>query len=118
MPGFRFRSGPLRLPAVLLALAATAAAPPAVLAQTERVAAVENSALDAPLFYQLLLGEIQLRSGDPATAFQLLLDAARRSRDEAVFRRVTDIALQARRQPLVAANLYRRRLCRYAIDID
>ena len=39
---------------------------------------------------------MQLRNGDTATGFQLLLDAARRSRDEVVFRRATDIALQAR----------------------
>jgi len=96
MPAFRFHPGPARLPALLLALAAAAAAPLAARAQTVPVAAVDNSALDAPLFYQLLLGEIQLRSGDTATGYQLLLDAARRSKDEAVFRRVTDIALQAR----------------------
>ncbi|MEP7300290.1 MAG: tetratricopeptide repeat protein [Caldimonas sp.] len=96
MPAFRVRSGPARLPALVLALAAAAVASPAALAQAERVAAVENSPLDAPLFYQLLLGEMQLRSGDTATGYQLLLDAARRSKDEGLFRRVTDIALQAR----------------------
>ena len=96
MPAFRVHSGPARLSAILLALAAAGATPQAVLAQSVPVAAVDNSALDGPLFYQLLLGEIQLRNGDTATGYQLLLDAARRSRDEAVFRRVTDIALQAR----------------------
>ena len=96
MPAFRIHSGPLRLPALLLALAATGATSPAALAQSIPVAALDNSALDAPLFYQLLLGEIQVRNGDTATGYQLLLDAARRAKDEALFRRVTDIALQAR----------------------
>ena len=57
---------------------------------------VENSNLDAPLFYQLLLAEMELRNGDTATGYQLLLDAARRSKDEVIFRRATDVALQAR----------------------
>ena len=36
-----------------------------------------NSALDAPLFYQLLLGEMELREGQPGNAFEVILDAAR-----------------------------------------
>jgi hypothetical protein len=107
MPAFRVHSGTLRLPALALALAAAGLASPVPsLAQpaspVERAPApasgppVENSRLDAPLFYQLLLAEMQLKNGDTATGFQLLLDAARRSRDEVVFRRATDIALQAR----------------------
>ena len=109
MPAFRVHSGPARLSAILLALAAAGATPQGVLAQSVPVAAVDNSALDAPLFYQLLLGEIQLRNGDTATGYQLLLDAARRSRDEAMFRRVTDIALQARagEQALAAVLAWR-----------
>ena len=68
-------------------------------AQSQTVAAktpVDNSALDAQLFYQLLIGEIELRDGDAGTAYQVVLDAARRTRDEQLFRRATDIALQAR----------------------
>ena len=57
---------------------------------------VENSALDAPLFYQLLLSEIELRNGQAGTAYQLMLDAARRGKDEQLFRRATEMALQAR----------------------
>ena len=55
-----------------------------------------NSALDAPLFYQLLLGEMELREGQPGNAFEVILDAARRTRDEQLFRRAVDIALQSR----------------------
>ena len=70
---------------------------------------VVNSKLDAPLFYQLLLGELELTAGEPGTAYQVLLDAARRTRDEALFRRAVDIALQARagEQALSAAVAWR-----------
>ena len=57
---------------------------------------VENSSLDAPLFYQLLIGEIELRQGQAGNAYQVVLDAARRTRDEQLFRRAVEIALQAR----------------------
>lgn len=58
-------------------------------------AATASSRLDAPLFYQLLIGEIELRQGQPATAYAVLLDAARRTRDEALFQRAVEIALRA-----------------------
>ncbi len=72
-------------------------------------AKVENSGLDAQLFYQLLIGEIELRSGEAGNAFEVLLDAARRAKDEQLFRRATDIALQARSgdQALAAAKAWR-----------
>ena len=63
---------------------------------TETPAAPTRSAMDALLFYQLLLGELELRQGQPALAFEVLLDAARRTRNEQLFRRAADIALQAR----------------------
>ncbi len=55
-----------------------------------------TSALDAPLFYQLLLGEINVQDGDPGTGYSLILDAARKTRDPALFQRAVDIALQSR----------------------
>ena len=68
-----------------------------------------NSDLDAPLFYQLLVGEMELRSGQPGVAFQVLLDAARRTSDGELYRRVINIALQARAgdQALIAARAWR-----------
>ncbi|MEO8060186.1 MAG: hypothetical protein ABI671_17870, partial [Burkholderiales bacterium] len=76
------------------------------------LAKVDNSAIDAPLFYQLLIGEIQLREGEAGAAFQVILDAARRTKDEQLFRRATDIALQSRAgdQALVAAKAWRQTL--------
>ncbi|MBC7940624.1 MAG: tetratricopeptide repeat protein [Chitinophagaceae bacterium] len=55
-----------------------------------------SSTLDAPLFYQLLIGEMELRGGQPGTAFEVILDAARRTRNEGLFRRAVEIASQAR----------------------
>jgi tetratricopeptide (TPR) repeat protein len=55
-----------------------------------------RTALDAPLFYQLLIGEMELRNGDPGTAYQVYMEAARRTADPLLFRRAMDIALQAR----------------------
>ena len=81
-------------------------------ADNTQLAKVDNSAIDAPLFYQLLIGEIQLREGEAGAAFQVILDAARRTKDDQLFRRATDIALQARAgdQALVAAKAWRQTL--------
>ncbi len=78
-------------------------------AQTQEPA---GSALDAPLFYQLLLGELDLRNGDPAAAQAKFLDVARRTRDEALFRRTVEVALQARSgdQALVTTRAWRQAL--------
>jgi tetratricopeptide (TPR) repeat protein len=108
-----------RLRAVFLALGLTTGfsltSPTPVLAQTAASVApsaaseIDNSTLDAALFYQLLIGEIELRSGEAGTAYQVLLDAARKSKDPQLFRRATDIALQGRAgdQALAAASAWR-----------
>ncbi len=69
----------------------------------------ENSALTAPLFYQLLIGEIELSEGAPGNAYQVILDAARKTNDPQLYRRATDIALQARAgdQALAAVKAWR-----------
>jgi tetratricopeptide (TPR) repeat protein len=81
----------LRFGAALLAISCTWL-PAAAASATEEH---PNSGLDAPLFYQLLVGEIELRAGESGAAFEVMLDAARRTRDEALFRRAVDIALHA-----------------------
>lgn len=114
---------PLALAAALVAFGAITshspalAAPPMVAPKAlpdpapdlERGPTVENSALDATLFYQLLISEVQARSGDLGTAYQLYLDAARRMRNPQLFQRSVDIALQARagEQALSAAQAWR-----------
>lgn len=55
-----------------------------------------NSGITAPLFYQLLLGELNVRGGDPGAGYSLILDAARKQRDPALFRRAVEVALQSR----------------------
>jgi len=94
-------------------------------AQTSKAAPPSSSALDAALFYQLLIGEMELRGGQAGTAYEVMLDAARRTRDEALFRRATEIALSARagEQALASARAWRSALPqsldaqRYAVQI-
>jgi tetratricopeptide (TPR) repeat protein len=57
---------------------------------------VVNSNLDSALFYQLLRSELELSGGEADNAYQLMLDAARRTHDETLFRRAVQMALQAR----------------------
>ena len=105
----------------VLALAAAIAVAPAVTAQapaTQRTTAAPgtpatpNSSLDAPLFYQLIIGEIELRNGEAGNAYAVLLDAARRTRDESLFKRSVEVALQSRagEQALAAARAWRQAL--------
>jgi tetratricopeptide (TPR) repeat protein len=100
---------------LLSALALAALSLQAALAQTAESeaaaaakAAEENSNLDGPLFYQLLVSEIALREGEPGAAYENMLDAARRTHDEQIFRRAVDIAVQARagEQALTAARAW------------
>jgi tetratricopeptide (TPR) repeat protein len=111
----RFRSKPMLArsvrsrvtPALALASACLLFAPGAR-GQGEGVPVV-NSSLTAPLFYQLLIGEIELREGAAGTAYEVVLDAARKTGEEQLFRRATDIALQARAgdQALTAVQAWR-----------
>jgi tetratricopeptide (TPR) repeat protein len=48
------------------------------------------------LLYEILLGEMNLRHGEPAAGFSLLLDAAKKSNDVQLYDRAVEIALQAR----------------------
>jgi tetratricopeptide (TPR) repeat protein len=65
-------------------------------AAASQLSAVRNSGLNAPLFYQLLLGELNVRGGDPGAGYSLILDTAREQRDPALFRRAVEVALQSR----------------------
>jgi len=105
----RFASWALALP---LIAQAQSAAPPAAAAASSPPPQVQSSALDAPLFYQLLIAELELQRGQPGVAFQVLLDAARRTADESLFRRVVNVALQARagNEALQATRAWRQAL--------
>jgi tetratricopeptide (TPR) repeat protein len=55
-----------------------------------------QSRLDAPLFYQLLLGELSAFDGQPGQAHSLYLDAARKSDDPRLYERAVGLALGGR----------------------
>lgn len=105
-------------PRTALALAlAVAFARPSLAAEPEPPAAAAsaptapapNSAMDGNLFLQLLVGEIEATGGHQGGAYELMLDAARRSRDEGLFQRAIDLAIQARSgdKALAAAKAWR-----------
>lgn len=93
---------PNALPA-LLAQASTPAPAPAAAPEPTR------SAMDANLFFQVLVAEIQANSGDPGSAYQIYLDAARRLQNGQLFQRSVEVALRARagEQALTAAKAWR-----------
>lgn len=89
------------LSAALIAMAtgALAQAPktePAADTSTDKTEPVVNSSLNSPLFYQLLLGELNVREGEAGAGYSLILDAARKQRDPLLYRRAVEVALQAR----------------------
>lgn len=105
----RHAASPWAAAVALLLTCNAATAQPTPAAPPARAAAAPNSGLDAPLFYQLLIGEIELGAGQAGNAYQIMMDAARRTRDEQLFRRATEIALQARagEQALAATRAWR-----------
>ena len=81
---------------ITLVTVASCAAPIIGHAQAIDADKTENSAMSGELLYEILLGEMNLRHGEPAAGFSLLLDAARKSNDAALYDRAVEIALQAR----------------------
>ncbi|MBC7435102.1 MAG: tetratricopeptide repeat protein [Bdellovibrionales bacterium] len=79
------------VPLAILAVCVHAQSP-----ATPEAAPNEVSALDGELFYQLLIGELNARSGEAGTGYSLILDAARKTNDAKLYQRAADIALQAR----------------------
>jgi tetratricopeptide (TPR) repeat protein len=71
-----------------------------------------SSALGSELFYQLLLGELSAREGDPGSGYSLILDAARKTNEPRLFKRAADIAIQARsgESALLAARAWKQAL--------
>ncbi len=72
----------------------------------------KRSALDASLFYEILLGELDARDKEPGAAFSLLLDAAQKTKDPGLYRRAVQVALQVRsgESALQAAKAWRQAL--------
>ncbi len=86
MKRFPFAAGALLL---AIAQAVSAQVPP-------DSAPTEQTALDAELFYQLLLGELNARMTEPGVGFSLIMDAARKTNDPALYQRAVEIAFEAR----------------------
>ena len=82
---------------LLLAMAQAATAQPAS-QPTPAAAAADGPAtpspLSAELFYELLLGEINARGEEPGTGYSLILDAARKTNDPALYQRAVEVAFQ------------------------
>jgi tetratricopeptide (TPR) repeat protein len=90
------RFAALSLAAALAAHAQAPATAPAGGADAQADPPVVNSQMDGELFYELLLGELNARNGEPGTAYSLMLDAARKTNDARLYQRAVDIALQSR----------------------
>jgi tetratricopeptide (TPR) repeat protein len=94
----KFPLSAARLWALRLALltAASCATPLTGYAQASETDKPANSSMTGELLYEILLGEMNLRQGEPAAGFSLLLDAAKKSNDVQLYDRAVEIALQAR----------------------
>ncbi|GAB4215355.1 MAG: tetratricopeptide repeat protein [Rhodoferax sp.] len=81
---------------LLLALSSTPLALAAPTSKPALAAVPQASAMDGALLYQVLLAELQARDGQAGDGFALMLEAAQRQGDGALYRRAVQIALQAR----------------------
>ncbi|HEY8975315.1 MAG TPA: hypothetical protein VIN75_13915, partial [Burkholderiaceae bacterium] len=75
--------------------AAAPAAPASVPTVPMPVPKVENSYLTGPLLRQLLEAELTMREGQSANAIELMLQAARENKDDALYRRALQMAAEA-----------------------
>lgn len=94
---------PLHLPlalALLLGshtvLAQSRQAPPKAAAPSTASAETSAEELSAELFYEILVGEMAAGQGDMVNAMALMLEAARQSGSEQLYRRATELGLQSR----------------------
>jgi tetratricopeptide (TPR) repeat protein len=100
LAGLDYYGSMKRFPLAAAALLVLALAQP-VTAQTAETPESQEAppvptALDADLFYQLLLGELNASGTEPAAGYSLVLDAARKTNDPALYQRAVELAFQAR----------------------
>ena len=62
----------------------------------ESVGGPVSSNLDSELFYQLIVGELNIVDGEPGLGFARILDAAQKTRDPKLFERAVRVAIQSR----------------------
>jgi len=65
-------------------------------ATAEKPEVIQNSDLNGETAMQIMLGEMQVSRGDLGAGYALILDAARKSGDESLYKRAVEIALSAR----------------------
>ncbi|OYU45756.1 MAG: hypothetical protein CFE44_05825 [Burkholderiales bacterium PBB4] len=90
---------PFTLPHVLrnfVVACSLAAAVGSTWAEAQPPSASLNSALDADLFYELLVGEVSAQSGDFVAAYALFLDAATKSHSPQLYERAVQLAMASR----------------------
>jgi tetratricopeptide (TPR) repeat protein len=80
---------------VLIGMAVAIAVPAAL----SRTPAAASASLDAHLLYDLLLGEMTAREGNPQNGSAYVLEAARRTGDEALYKRAAEMAILSRSGP-------------------
>jgi tetratricopeptide (TPR) repeat protein len=83
---------------LLLGLLPTHAQTPAAAPPSDPIPAVmaAPSALTGELFYELLVGELNVAAGERGVGYALMLDAAIKTKDAQLFQRAVEIALQSR----------------------
>ena len=75
---------------------ASAAAPAAGASAAAPEKTPRPSALTARLLYELLVGELSFQEGEANQGIELMLDAARRTNDSALYKRAVEMAIQSR----------------------
>jgi tetratricopeptide (TPR) repeat protein len=66
--------------------------------------ATEAPSIAPDVFYRLLLADVALQRGEPALAARALLEVARETRDPAIARRATEVALFARQRQMATES--------------
>jgi hypothetical protein len=56
-------------------------------------AVIENSKLNSEWMLLILLGEMRVTQGNPGAGYSMIFEAARKSGDEAVYKRSVEVAL-------------------------
>jgi tetratricopeptide (TPR) repeat protein len=84
---------------------AAAPAPPELAAS----AAAPNSSMDGNTFLHLIIGELEAQGGQSSGAYERMLAVARQTRDEGLFQRAIELAVQARSpdKAITAAKAWR-----------
>lgn len=73
---------------------------------------VQNSPMDAPMFYQIFLAEMLINNGDLNSAYQHYLEAAKQHKNGQLYQRAVEVAFRARSPELAltAAKAWRQAL--------